>query len=233
MRNALLAGLLAMMGLGVNAQELIKNGNFETEVNTKVNNANKATAGEWFILNNESSESTTIAWEKSSKAKQPNTIKIDNSKAEKNTAWYRVFAGQRITEGLEKSIYELTFYAKTKTPDTPVSVYIKQTNEEKNADGKHNTTFFMRRDYNEETQPNSSGAQHSFKIPYANKWTKVTVYYNMGKTVNKYSSKKSSPDLEVSDTEDNAAILNDCYIAILSQNKGSVVEISDVSLKKK
>ena len=33
--------------------------------------------------------------------------------------------------------------------------------------------------------------------------------------------------------DDDAAILKDCYVAILSQNKGGVVEISDVTLKKK
>ena len=46
-------------------------------------------------------------------------------------------------------------------------------------------------------------------------------------------AKKSNPALEVSDTDDDAAILKDCYVAILGQNKGGVVEISDVTLKKK
>ena len=35
------------------------------------------------------------------------------------------------------------------------------------------------------------------------------------------------------DTDDDDAILKDCYVAILPQNKGGVVEISDVTLKKK
>ena len=43
----------------------------------------------------------------------------------------------------------------------------------------------------------------------------------------------ANANLEVSDTDDDAAILKDCYVAILSQNKGGVVEISDVTLKKK
>ena len=47
------------------------------------------------------------------------------------------------------------------------------------------------------------------------------------------SSKKSNANLEVSDTDDDAAILKDCYVAILSLGKGGVVEISDVTLKKK
>ena len=97
-------------------------------------------------------------------AKYPNAMKIDNSGAEKNTSWYKAFLGQRITDGLEKGIYVLTFYAKAKEAGTPVSVYIKQTNEEKNDNGKLNTTFFMRRDYDADAQPNASGAQYNFKI---------------------------------------------------------------------
>jgi len=116
---------------------------------------------------------------------------------------------------------------------TPVSVYIKQTNEEKNDNGKYNTTFFMRRDYDADAQPNASGAQYNFKIKDADKWTKVVVYYDMGQVVNAISSKKSNANLEVSDTDDDAAILKDCYVAILSLGKGGVVEISDVTLKKK
>ena len=60
-------------------------------------------------------------------------MKLDNSGAEKNLSWYKAFLGQRITDGLDKGIYVLTFYAKAKEAGTPVSVYIKQTNEEKNA----------------------------------------------------------------------------------------------------
>ena len=184
-------------------------------------------------MNNEADGVTTIAWEQTGDAKYPNAMKIDNSGAEKNTSWYKAFLGQRITDGLEKGIYVLTFYAKVKEAGTPVSVYIKQTNEEKNDNGKLNTTFFMRRDYDADAQPNASGTQYNFKIKDAGKWTKVVVYYDMGQVVNAISSKKSNPALEVSDTDDDAAILKDCYVAILGQNKGGVVEISDVTLKKK
>ena len=227
MKKVLFAGLLAIAGVSVSAQNLIKNEKFATEVKTKVTNANKATAGEWFIMNNEADGATTIAWEQ-----YPNAMKIDNSGAEKNISWYKAFLGQRVTDGLEKGIYVLTFYAKAKEAGTPVSVYIKQTNEEKNDNGKYNTTFFMRRDYDADAQPNASGAQYNFKIK-DDKWTKVVVYYDMGQVVNAISSKKSNANLEVSDTDDDAAILKDCYVAILSLGKGGVVEISDVTLKKK
>ena len=164
MKKVLFAGLLVIAGVSVSAQNLIKNEKFATEVKTKVTNANKAAAGEWFILNNEADGVTTIAWEQTGDAKYPNAMKFDNSGAEKNISWYKAFLGQRITDGLEKGIYVLTFYAKAKEAGTPVGVYIKQTNEEKNDNGKYNTTFFMRRDYDADAQPNASGAQYNFKI---------------------------------------------------------------------
>lgn len=234
MKKVLFAGLLAAFaGVSVSAQNLIKNEKFTTEVTNKVTNVNKATAGEWFIMNNEADGVTTIAWEQTGDAKYPNAMKIDNSSADKNTAWYKAFLGQRVTDGLQKGIYVLTFYAKAKEAGAQVSAYIKQTNEDKNDNGKYNTTFFMRRDYDADSQPNASAAQYNMKIKDADKWTKVVVYYDLGQVVNSMSSKKSNPDLEVSDTDDDAAILKDCYVAILAQNKGNAVEISDVTFKKK
>ena len=126
MKKVLFAGLLAIAGVTVNAQNLIKNEKFATEVTNKVTNANKATAGEWFIMNNETDGATTIAWEQTGDAKYPNAMKIDNSSASKNISWYKAFLGQRVTDGLEKGIYVLTFYAKAKEAGTPVSVYIKE-----------------------------------------------------------------------------------------------------------
>lgn len=234
MKKVLFAGLLAAFaGVSVSAQNLIKNEKFATEVTNKVTNANKATAGEWFIMNNEADGVSTIAWEQTGDAKYPNAMKIDNSAADKNTAWYKAFVGQRVTDGLQKGIYVLTFYAKAKEAGAQVSAYIKQTNEDKNDNGKYNTTFFMRRDYDADSQPNASAAQYNMKIKDADKWTKVVVYYDLGQVVNSMSSKKSNPDLEVSDTDDDAAILKDCYVAILAQNEGNAVEISDVTFRKK
>ena len=59
------------------------------------------------------------------------------------------------------------------------------------------------------------------------------VYYDMGQVGKMLLvARKQNANLEVSDTDDDAAILKDCYVAILSQNKGGVVEISDVTLKR-
>lgn len=233
MKKVLFASLLALVGTSVNAQNLIKNNKFETEVTTKVTNPNKATAGEWFFLNNEAEGATTIAWEKTSDAQYPTAMKIDNSGAEKNISWYKAYLGQRVTDGLEKGIYTLTFYAKVAEAGTPVGVYIKQTNEDKNDSGKTGTTFFMRQGYDADSQPKASAAQYNFNVKGADKWTKVVVNFDMGQVVNGISSKSSNADLEVSDTDDDAAILKDCFIAILSPNKGGVVEISDITLVKK
>ena len=81
MKKVLFAGLLVLAGVSVSAQNLIKNEKFVTEVKTKVTNANKATAGEWFIMNNEADGVTTIAWEETGDAKYPNAMKLDNSGA--------------------------------------------------------------------------------------------------------------------------------------------------------
>lgn len=62
MKKVVFAGLLAIAGVSVSAQNLIKNEKFATEVTNKVTNPNKATAGEWFIMNNEADGATTIAW---------------------------------------------------------------------------------------------------------------------------------------------------------------------------
>ena len=232
MKKVLFAGLLAVAALSVSAQNVIKNEKFAAEVANKVTNANKAAAGEWFIMNNEAAGTTTIAWEQTGDVQYPNAMKIDNSGAAKNTSWYKAFVGQRLTDGLEKGVYVLTFYAKAKEAGAQVGAYIKQTNEEKGDNGKYETTFFMRRDYDADAQPNASGAQYNFKIKEAGKWTKVVVYYDMSKVVNAINSKKSNPDLEVDDVDADDAILKDCYLAILSQSKGGVVEISDVVLRK-
>ena len=233
MKKVLFFSLLAAMGAGISAQNLINNGKFETEVTVKVTNPNKANEGEWFVMNNETEGATTISWTKTSDTAYPNAVKMDNSGAEKNLSWYKAFLGQRVTKGLERVVYVLTFYAKADKEDTQVGVYIKQTNEEKNEAGKANTTFFVRRDYDADAQPNASGAQYNFKLKSAGKWTKVVVYYDMSQVVNVVNSKKANPNLEVTDTDDDAAILKDCYVSILAQGKGAVVEVSDVSLKKK
>lgn len=235
MKKVLFAGLLAVMCAGASAQNLIKNNDFATEVSTTVPNPSKATAGEWFILNNEKDGATSITWgNETGDKKYPAAMKFDNSDATANLSWYKVLLGQRITDGLEKGIYNLTFYAKGKEADSQVSVYIKQTVEEKNADtGKYNTTFFARKDYDGENQPNASAAQYNYKLKDGDKWTKVSVDFDMAKVANAISSKKSNPALEVSATPSDAAILNDCYVAILGLNKGNIIEISDVTLKKK
>ncbi len=93
MKKVVFAGLLAIAGVSVSAQNLIKNEKFATEVKTKVTNANKAAAGEWFIMNNEADGATTIAWEETGDAKYPNAMKLDNSGAEKESLLVQGFSG--------------------------------------------------------------------------------------------------------------------------------------------
>jgi len=60
MKKVLLVSLLAIAGVSISAQNLIKNEKFATEVTNKVTNPSKATAGEWFIMNNEASNNNRL-----------------------------------------------------------------------------------------------------------------------------------------------------------------------------
>lgn len=235
MKRVLFLGLWAAMSVGAGAQNLVKNSDFGAEVATTIGHVGKATPGEWFILNNEKEGATAIVWnDATGDKKYPNAVKFDNLGAAANLAWYKAFLGQRITDGLEKGIYTLTFYARSKESDSPIAVYIKQSVEEKSAHtGKYGTTFFVRKDYNADSQPNSSGAQYSSVLKGGNKWTKVSVDFNTAKLINSFSSKKSAPELTITETPAEAAILKDCCVAIQALGKGSVIEVSDVTLQRK
>ena len=50
-------------------------GYFVVAVPVSYTHLNKATAGEWFIMNNEADGVTTIAWEETGDAKYPNAMK--------------------------------------------------------------------------------------------------------------------------------------------------------------
>lgn len=232
MKKVLFAGLLTLAGVCANAQNLIQNGKFENEVTTVVTSPNKATASEWFLLNREPDNATELKWEKTGDAQYANAIMIDNSNAQKNIPWYRAFLGQRLTNGFEKGVYMLTFYVKAKEANASTGVYIRQTNDEKNDEGKSIAKFFMRKDYNPESHQTTSGARHDFVVKKAGVWNKVVVYFDTNKIVNSINSAKSDPNLKVDDTND-SEILKDCFIAFVSPNKGAVIEIADVSLEKK
>lgn len=233
MKRILLAGMLAVVGLGVNAQNILKDGNLTTEVGTKVTNVAKSTPGEWFILNNEKEGATFIEWGNSpSETQYPNAVVFDNSGAEGAISWYKALLGQRIG-GLEKGTYLLTFYAKAKEEGASIAAYIKSVEMIDPSTGKNGNMFFMRRDYNQEKQPTASGAQYMIKLKDAGKWTKVSVYYDMGKVVNAISSKSVTPNLQIIDTPDDAPILKDCILSIHCPGKGNVVEIANVTLEKK
>lgn len=237
MKKTLLIGLFACLGLGLNlhAQNVLSNGEFKTEVATVVKNANKAVNGEWFILNNETEGATVITWNGATGDQTyPSAMVLDNSGAAKNLSWYKAFIGQRLTGGLEKAIYTLTFYVKSEESGASVGAYIKQSVEEKSADtGKYGTTFFVRNNYDEASQRTASAAQYTLPIKGKGKWVKVTVDFDMSRVVNTVNSQSANADLTISNVAADSAILKDCYLALSVQNKGAVVQISGVSLTKK
>jgi hypothetical protein len=227
-----LIALLSVCALST-AQNLVQNADFSKAISQTVTNPAKATVGEWFIVNNDKPGVTSILWNQdSSDSMYPASVKFDNTNAPANLSWYKAYLGQRINH-LTKGIYLLTFYAKVSEKNTPVSVYIRQTQEVKDAaTGKYSTTFFVRDGYNPDTQINSSAAQYNCQVKNAGQWQKIIVKFNTGLLANNINSKKSDPELSITDTPDAADILNDCYMAIWSSTKGSVVSVSNVSLTK-
>lgn len=234
MKKVLLLTLLVISGVSMKAQNEIENDKFTTEVNAVVKNPNKASSGVWFVVNNEKEGATTITWQGNTGDKAyPYAMKFDNREADKDLSWYKAFVGQRITKALEKTVYNLTFFVRANQSNASISAYIKQSVEEKSDNGKYNTTFFVRDQYDAQSQKKSSAAQYNYNVKHADKWTKVSVDFDLSQLVNTVNSQSSTPDLQITTTPDHAAILKDCYIAILSQTKGAVVEISQVTFQKK
>lgn len=216
------------------AQELIKNGDFADNIIDEVTNPTRAMSDEWFIVNNETDEVTSINYfEDENDFEHSTCICISNENGKGKLSWYKVLLGQRITDGLEKGIYRLSFQAKGERKNTEISTYIKQTVEQTGKDpatGKNYNTFFVRKAYdiNDEDSDKQSGAAYIRKI--GTKWTKVYVDFDMSKIINNYNSKSAVAGLSISDA--NEAILNDCYIAIQALRKGDTVYIDNVVLKK-
>lgn len=231
MKKVLLAGLFTLTGIGANAQNILNNSKFENEVTT-VASANKATTGEWFIVNGEPGNATNIVWQQTGDTQYPNVIAIDNTNAQKTIPWYRAFLGQRMA-GLEKGIYMLTFYVKVQNANTPLGIYIRQTNNEVSPEGKSCAAFFTRKGYDPTQQQIASGAQHKYIIRKANEWTKVVVYFDTNRVVDSVTSITSYPELKITNADEHPDILNDCYLAIVSPEKGAIVTISNATLERK
>lgn len=226
MKNSLFLAAALLFSFEMSAQNLIQNSDFSKEVTNQITNVNKAQSGEWFIINTETPGAVEIAY-------GDGTMKMSTTK---DPSWYKAFIGQRIqNKDIAKGMYTLSFDVKGTPKNSPVAVYIRQTNDSKDADNKPVQAFVLRDGFDMDANPSHSGAKASKNaVKSEDQWTKVSFDFDFGKSINSINSKSSLGDkLQISEIEDGAPILSDFYIAIQAIKANQAIEIDNVSLVKK
>lgn len=233
MRKQLFLLVAMATSLTAGAQNLIQNGDFNKDVDVLVTNANKAVPGEWFIVNNEPDKNATRIELVDGGESHQGAMQM---KTTTPVSWYRAYFGQRIQQAtIEPGVYTLSFDAKGLSKDAVVSVYIKQTVEEKDpATNKFRNTFFVRKQYDPDKQLTHSGASFSQTLKKVDTWIPVTVDYDFGRTINQMASKKSvGNELQITELSENAPILSDFYVVIQGLAGNQTIQIDNVKLIKK
>lgn len=221
MKKTLVLTALAFLAMGMNAQSLIKNGNFDTPVNSKTYESIPATT-DWFILD-KTGGATTIT-NVTDDEKHGNAVQIENTS---DNSWYKAFLAQRV-EGAEKGVYTVSFDAKALTEGAQVRFFLR--------DAK-NELFIMREgfDITDESTKNQSATSFSRVINKPGKWMKVTAKFDLSKTVNAFASVKGVESkggtIDVADVSDET--LNNLIVVIQLQKKNSKMIIDNVTLTKK
>ncbi|MEG0648140.1 MAG: DUF4627 domain-containing protein, partial [Bacteroides sp.] len=129
MRKQLFLLVAIATSLTAGAQNLIQNGDFDKRTEVVLTNASKAVPGEWLIVNNEPDKNATRIELVDDGAAHQGVMQM---KTTTPVSWYRAYFAQRIQQtGIEPGVYTLSFDAKGLSKDAVVSVYIKQTVEEK------------------------------------------------------------------------------------------------------
>lgn len=233
MRKQLFLLVAIATSLTAGAQNLIQNGDFDKRAEVVLTNASKAVPGEWFIVNNEPDKNATRIELVDDGAAHQGVMQM---KTTTPVSWYRAYFGQRIQQtGIEPGVYTLSFDAKGLSKDAVVSVYIKQTVEEKDpATNKHRNTFFVRNDYDPDKHMTHSGASFTQTLKKADTWVPVAVDYDFGRIINHISSKKSVGDgLQITELSENAPILTDFYVVIQGLSADQTIQVDNVKLVKK
>lgn len=221
MKKTLVLTALAFLAMGMNAQSLIKNGNFDTPVNSKTYEWIPETT-DWFILD-KTGGATTIT-NVTDDEKHGNAVQIENTS---DNSWYKAFLAQRV-EGAEKGVYTVSFDAKALTEGAQVRFFLR--------DAK-NELFIMREgfDITDESTKNQSATSFSRVINKPGKWMKVTAKFDLSKTVNAFASVKGVESkggtIDVADVSDET--LNNLIVVIQLQKKNSKMIIDNVTLTKK
>ena len=210
----------SFLALGMNAQNLVKNGTFDTPLDAKTYEAVPSTT-DWFVID-KTGGATTITPVKDDE-KHGNAAQIENTT---DNSWYKAYLAQRI-EGAEKGIYTLSFEAKALTEGAQVRFFICDTKTK---------NFVMREgfDLTDETTKNQSAAAFSRVIKKPGKWMKVSAKFDLSKVVDNFSSIKGveAKGNKVNEAATSDEMLNNLMVVIELQKKNSKMIIDNVTLQK-
>lgn len=223
MKKVFVAAAMAFLTMGVQAQNLVKDGNFDTPLNNEKTYASIPSTEDWFVLD-KTNGATTIS-PATDDEKHGNAVQIENTT---DNSWYKAYLGQRI-KGAEKAVYTLSFDMKALTDNAQVRCFIR--------DAKTENLFIMREGFNisDESTKNQSAAAFSRIIKKAGRWSKVSATFDFSKTVNAFASIKGveAKGGTVTEAPVSDSTLGDFVIVIQLQTKDSKALIDNVSLTKK
>lgn len=144
-----MAAAMAFLAMGVQAQNLVKNGNFDTPLNNEKTYASIPSTEDWFAFD-KTNGATTIS-PATDDEKHGNAVQIETTT---DNSWYKAYLGQRI-KGAEKAVYTLSFDMKALTDGAQIRFFIR--------DAKTDNLFIMREgfDLSDESTKNQSAAAYS------------------------------------------------------------------------
>lgn len=223
MKKVFVLTAMAFLAMGVQAQNLVKNGNFDTPLDNEKTYTSIPSAEEWFTLD-KTNGATTIS-PATDDEKHGNVVQIENTT---DNSWYKAYLGQRI-KNAEKAVYTLSFDMKALTDNAQIRCFIR--------DAKTDNLFIMREGFNisDEATKNQSAAAFSRIIKKAGRWSKVSATFDFSKTVNAFASIKGveAKGGTVTEAPVSDSTLSDFVIVIQLQTKDSKALIDNVSLTKK
>ena len=183
MRKVFIVAAMAFLAMGAQAQNLVKNGNFDTPLNNEKTYASIPSTEDWFAFD-KTNGATTIS-PATDDEKHGNAVQIETTT---DNSWYKAYLGQRI-QGAEKAVYTLSFDMKALTDGAQVRFFIR--------DAKTDNLFIMREgfDLSDESTKNQSAAAYSRVIKKAGRWSKVSASFDFSKTVNAFARVAQLPKL--------------------------------------
>lgn len=169
MRKVFIVAAMAFLAMGAQAQNLVKNGNFDTPLNNEKTYASIPSTEDWFAFD-KTNGATTIS-PATDDEKHGNAVQIETTT---DNSWYKAYLGQRI-QGAEKAVYTLSFDMKALTDGAQVRFFIR--------DAKTDNLFIMREgfDLSDESTKNQSAAAYSRVIKKAGRWSKVSASFDFSK----------------------------------------------------